>query len=95
MIYTKTNKRNDWKYVLTRKLAERLREKINGGIYLKITPDDRLRVEITKKEDNIYFVETFGENLSIYAMAGESFDGLVVQVFKRYRRYVLSRFFYL
>lgn len=95
MIYTKTNKRDDWQAVLTRKLAERLKKKINGGVYLKITPDDRLRVEITKKEDNVYFIETFGDNISIYAMAGESFDDLVEQVIKRYRRYVLSRFFYL
>lgn len=95
MIYTKTNKHDDWRSVIVRKLAERLKAKINGGIYLKITPDDRLRVEIIKKEDNIYFVETFGENLSIYAMAGESFDDLIDQIFKRYRRYVLSRFFYL
>lgn len=94
MIYTKTNKRDDWKAVLTRKLAERLKEKIYGRVYLQITPDDRLRVEITKKEDNVYFVDFVGDNLSVYAMAGESFDGLVEQVVKRYRRYILSRFFF-
>ena len=81
----------DYEYLFSTALHTKLKELIQGGIFVKVTWDDILIVKI-KRQDGNNFEYSF-ENFSKRILNGFTTDYAAYEVESEYRRFVLKQFF--
>lgn len=81
----------DYEYLFSTALHTKLKERIQGGIFVKFTWDDILIVKI-KRQDGNNFEYRF-ENFSKRILNGFTTDYAAYEVESEYRRFVLKQFF--
>ena len=81
----------DYEYLFSMNLHAKLKEKIMGAIYVKVTEDDRLVVRIDRRDCN-NFEMSFGDfsNRVLHSFTTEL---AAYEVMKKYREFVLKQFF--
>ena len=81
----------DYEYLFSTNLHAKLKEKIRGGIFVKVNEKDSLIVKIERKDGNNFDISfTDFSNRLIY---GFSTDYAAYEVQKKYRDFVMKQFF--
>lgn len=88
------NTDTEWKRLFSGRIQEKLKEKIKAGVYVRITPDDRVYVEITKQECNIAFTDIVGDSISNSILFGTPAETYVDEIVRHYKKFVLGKFFF-
>lgn len=81
----------DYEYLFSTALSSKLKERIQGRIYVEVIWDDVLIVKI-KRQDGNNFKYRF-ENFSKRVLNGFTTDYAAYEVENEYRRFVLKQFF--
>lgn len=81
----------DYKILFTKMLRARLQEKIKGKIFVSISNDDELYVEIDRFGDFTY--ELSIKDLSHKLLFGYSVIDAMNEVIQKYRKFVLKKYF--
>lgn len=81
----------DYEYLFSTALHTKLKKRIQGVIFVKVTCDDILIVKI-KRQDGNNFEYRF-ENFSKRILNGFTTDYAAYEVESEYRRFVLKQFF--
>ena len=81
----------DYEYLFSTNLHTKLKEKIRGGIFVKVNEKDSLIVKIERRDGNNFDISfTDFSNRLIY---GFSTDYAAYEVYKKYRDFVMKQFF--
>ena len=81
----------DYEYLFSTNLHAKLKEKIRGGIFVKVNEKDSLIVKIERKDGNDFDISfTDFSNRLIY---GFLTDYAAYEVQKKYRDFVMKQFF--
>lgn len=81
----------DYEYFFSTNLHAKLKERIQGGIYVKVNQDDILVVKIQRQDGNNF--EYRFENFSSKIINGFTTDYAAYEVVSEYRKFVLRQFF--
>ena len=81
----------DYEYLFSTNLHAKLKERIQGGIYVKVNRDDILVVKIKRHDENNF--EYSFPNFSSKILNGFTTDYAAYEVESEYRRFVLKQFF--
>lgn len=81
----------DYDYVFTTMLHEKLKEKVIASVFCRVMPGDELYVKIESSGDLIFTI-TF-ENFSNKLLKGWTTDHAVYEIMKKYKSFILGRFF--
>lgn len=81
----------DYEYLFCTNLHEKLKEKILGGIFVKVDDNDCLIIKITRRDGNNFRMSF--DNFSSSILHGFSTDYAAYVVQKKYQSFVLKQFF--
>ncbi len=81
----------DYEYLFSMNLQAKLKERIQGGIFVKVDKDDILTVKITRRDNNNF--ETSFTDFSDRMLNGFTTDYAAYEVTKKYREFVMKQFF--
>ena len=83
---------NDYEYLFIANLHSKLKLLIDGSIFVKVTHDDRLYVEIKRLDLTYrgYIVNDFSERIK----NGYTTDYAVYEIVKEYKEFIHRIFFY-
>ena len=81
----------DYEYLFATTLHQKLREKIIGKIFVKVTTDDALLIKIESLGGLEY--KTYIENFSTRIFNGWSTDYAAYEVVNDYKKFVMDRYF--
>lgn len=81
----------DYEYLFSMNLQAKLKEKIQGAIYVKVNENDSLVIKITRRDENNF-------DMSFTDFANRMLNGLTTdyaayEVTKKYREFVMKQFF--
>ena len=83
----------DYEYIFSKSLHEKLKTRIKGRIYVCVTKQNELRVEIDNFKD-INYVFLTDNSFSNLILNGYSTEQAMREVIIDYKRYVLEKTFY-
>lgn len=81
----------DYEYLFSMNLQARLKERIQGAVFVKVDMDDNLIVKITRRDKN-----NFEMSISIFSdrmLNGFTTEYAAYHVRKEYRDFVMEQFF--
>lgn len=81
----------DYEYLFSMCLHERLRERVLGGIFVKVNENDSLIVEIKRKDGNNFSMSF--TDFSNRILNGFTTEYAAYEVQKKYREFVMKQFF--
>lgn len=81
----------DYEYLFSMNLQAKLKEKIQGAIYVKVDMDDNLIVKITRRDKNNF--EMSISNFSDRMLNGFTTEYAAYHIRKEYRDFVMEQFF--
>ena len=81
----------DYEYLFSTALHTKLKERIQGGIFVKVNWDDILVVKIKRQDGNTF--EYRFEDFSKKVLNGFTTDYAAYEVESEYQRFVLKQFF--
>lgn len=81
----------DYEYLFSMNLQTKLKERIQGGIFVKVDKDDTLIIEITRRDRNNF--EMSFTDFSNRMLNGFSTDYAAYEVVKKYQKFVMKQFF--
>ena len=81
----------DYEYLFSMNLQTKLKERIQGGIFVKVDRGDNLIVEITRRDRNNF--EMSFTDFSNRMLNGFSTDYAAYEVVKKYQKFVMKQFF--
>lgn len=81
----------DYEYLFSMNLQTKLKEKIQGAIYVKVNENDSLVVKITRRDENNFDMSF--TDFSNRMLNGFSTDYAAYEVTKKYRTYIMKQFF--
>lgn len=81
----------DYEYLFSTNLHAKLKERIQGGIYVKVNDNDSLVVKITRKDGNNFDVSF--TDFSNKFLNGFTTDYAAYEVQKKYQKFVMKQFF--
>lgn len=81
----------DYEYLFSMNLQAKLKERIQGAIYVKVNENDSLVIRITRRDENNF-------DMSFTDFANRMLNGLTTdyaayEVTKKYREFVMKQFF--
>lgn len=81
----------DYEYLFSMNLQAKLKEKIQGAIYVKVNENDSLVIKVTRRDGNNF-------DMSFIDFANRMLNGLTTvyaayEVTKKYREFVMKQFF--
>lgn len=81
----------EYGFIFSTILHEKLKEKINGRVFVRVVSEDKLLVVINSYGDIEFkvFINDFSEKV----LYGLSTDYAVYEIMKQYRRFVMNKFF--
>lgn len=80
---------DSYRYIFSTVLHSKLKEKIIGKIFTRITNDDTLFISIINCDDNEFVMEF--NNISEKILHGWSTDYAVYEVVNKYQKYITNR----
>ena len=81
----------DYEYLFSTNLHAKLKERIQGGIYVKVNDNDSLVVKIMRNDGNNFDVSF--TDFSNKFLNGLTTDYAAYEVQKKYRDFVMKQFF--
>lgn len=81
----------DYEYLFSMNLQERLKERIQGAVFVKVDMDDNLIVKITRRDKNNF--EMSLSNFSDRMLNGLTTEYAAYDIRKKYRDFVMEQFF--
>lgn len=81
----------DYEYLFSTNLHAKLKERIHGGIYVKVNDNDSLVVKIMRNDGNNFDVSF--TDFSNKFLNGFTTDYAAYEVQKKYRDFVMKQFF--
>lgn len=81
----------DYEYLFCTTLHGRLREKIRGGIFVKVNDNDSLVVEINRRDGNNFSISF--TDFSNKILNGFTSEYAAYEVCKKYGNFVMGQFF--
>lgn len=81
----------DYEYLFAMNLHTRLKERIEGKVFVKVKENDNLYVKIESFGDLRYEVELL--NFSERVINGLTSEYITYEIVKQYKRFVLERYF--
>lgn len=83
----------EYEIIFCKALHDKLKEKVKGGLWVRVENDDCLWIDIVQRElDTITHIQ-IGNPFSELIVKGFSVDEACEEVIKQYRRIILSRCF--
>ena len=81
----------DYEYLFSMNLQAKIKERIQGAIYVKVNENDSLVIRITRRDENNF-------DMSFTEFANRMLNGLTTdyaayEVTKKYREFVMKQFF--
>lgn len=81
----------DYEYLFSTMLHEKLKEKIQGGIFVKVNENDSLIVKIERRDGNNFNMSF--TDFSNRFLNGLTTDYVAYEVTKKYRSFIMKQFF--
>lgn len=81
----------DYEYLFSMNLQARLKEQIQGAVFVKVDMDDNLIVKITRRDKNNF--EMSISNFSDRMLNGFTTEYAAYDIRKKYRDFVMEQFF--
>lgn len=81
----------DYEYLFSMNLQAKLKEKIQGAIYVKVNKNDSLVIKITRRDENNFDMSF--TDFSNRMLNGFSTDYAAYEVQKKYQKFVMKQFF--
>lgn len=81
----------DYEYLFSTNLHAKLKERIQGGIYVKVNDNDSLVVKIMRQDGNNFDVSF--TDFSNKFLNGFTTDYAAYEVVKQYKKFVMKQFF--
>lgn len=81
----------DYEYLFSMNLQAKLKERIRGGIFVKVNENDSLVIKITRRDNNNF--EASFTDFSDRMLNGFTTDYAAYEVTKKYREFVMKQFF--
>lgn len=82
----------DYGYVFGKTLHEKLKERINGSIFVKVTQDDGLYIRIETIGDLTY--KYYLDNIADKIHHGLTTDYVAYEVINDFKRFIFSKYLY-
>lgn len=82
----------DYEYLFSMNLRAKLKERIQGAIYVKVNENDSLVIRITRRDEN-NFDMSFTDFANRIMLNGLTTDYAAYEVTKKYREFVMKQFF--
>lgn len=81
----------DYEYLFSMNLQAKLKEKIQGAIYIKVNENDSLVIKVTRRDGNNF-------DMSFTDFANKMLNGLTTdyaayEVVQKYKKFVMTQFF--
>lgn len=78
----------DYEYLFSMNLQAKLKEKIQGAIYVKVNENDSLVIKVTRRDGNNF-------DVSFTDFANRMLNGLTTayEVVQKYKKFVMTQFF--
>lgn len=81
----------DYEYLFSMDLQAKLKEKIQGAIYVKVNENDSLVIKVTRRDGNNF-------DMSFTDFANRMLNGLITdyaayEVVQKYKKFVMTQFF--
>ena len=84
----------DYEYLFSMNLQAKLKEKIQGAIYVKVNKNDSLVIKITRRDENNFDMSfTDFANRMLNGLTTDYADYAAYEVTKKYREFVMKQFF--
>ena len=83
----------EYEIIFCKALHEKLKEKVKGGLWVRVENDDCLWIDIVQRELNTITHIQIGNPFSELIVKGFSVDEACEEVIKQYRQIILSRCF--
>lgn len=81
----------DYEYLFSTNLHAKLKERIQGGIFVKVNENDSLVIKITRRDENNFDMSF--TDFSNRMLNGFSTDYAAYEVTKKYQKFVMKQFF--
>lgn len=82
----------DYEYIFSTSLHGKLKEKIYGRIFVKVTYDDKLFINIIREREDINFT-MYINDFSAKILNGYTSEYAVYEVLKAYKKFILKKYF--
>lgn len=81
----------DYEYLFSTNLHAKLKERIQGGIFVKVNENDSLVIKITRRDENNFDMSF--TDFSNRMLNGFSTDYAAYEATKKYQKFVMKQFF--
>lgn len=81
----------DYEYLFSMNLQAKLKEKIQGAIYVKVNENDSLVIKVTRRDGNNFDVSF--TDFANRMLNGLTTDYAAYEVIQKYKKFVMTQFF--